>query len=117
MGRGRYRGPRCAHGARLAGLTTMSFIDWSDSEAMFGLLLEYVADEHSEASEPTRRAFLSRLTNQLQALLEACDVSTPGAVIGPLRAVHQSIPGEFLGDPVVEHLGACVEELERLHVA
>lgn len=94
----------------------MSFLDWSDSEAMFGLLVEYVADEQHEAGEPTRRAFLSRLTTELLAVQEACDVSTPGAVIGPLRAIHQSIPGEFLSDPVVEHLGACVEELERLHV-
>lgn len=81
---------------------------------MFGLLLEYVADECRETGEPTRRAFLLQLTTQLQALLETCDVSTPAAVIGPLRGIFQSIASEFRGDPVVEHLGACVEELERL---
>lgn len=83
---------------------------------MFGLLVEYVADEHNAAGEPARRAFLSRLMTELEALSETCDVSTAGAVIGPLGAIHRSIPGEFRGDPVVEHLGACVEELERLRV-
>ena len=95
----------------------MSFIDWSDSEAMFGLLLEYVADEHGEAGEPARRVFLSRLKEQLQALQETFDVSPLDVLIGSLRAIHRSIPNEFQSDPVVEHLGACVEELERIQTS
>ena len=92
----------------------MSFIDWSDSETMFGLLLEYVADERGEARDAARRVLLARLQEQLQAVQEIWDVSPSAEAIGALRAIHRSIPDEFQSDPVVEHLGACVGELERI---
>ena len=93
----------------------MSFIDWSDPEAMFGLLVEYVADEQCEATESTRRAFLSRLRQQLEELQEHFEALPPVEAIDALRAIRRSISGEFETDSVVEHLTACVEELERVH--
>ena len=92
----------------------MSFIDWSDPEGMFGLLVEYVADEHSEEEESTRRLFLSRLRNQLEELQESFEASPLVEAIDALRAIRSSISEEFETDSVVEHLSACVEELERV---
>ena len=93
----------------------MSFIDWSDPEGMFGLLVEYVADEQREAEEPTRRAFLSRLRGQLEDLQDSFEALPPIEAINALRAIRRSIGKEFETDSVVEHLSACVEELERVH--
>jgi DNA-binding FrmR family transcriptional regulator len=81
---------------------------------MFGLLLEYVADEHSEAGEAARRAFLRRLKTQLEAVQGTVDISSSAEVMGALRAIHRAVPDELQNDPVVEHLSACVEELERV---
>ena len=92
----------------------MSFIDWSDPEEMFGLLVDYVADEQGEAEDSTRRAFLSRLREQLEALQESLEALPPVEMIHALRAVGRSIGDGFETDPVVEHLSACVEELERV---
>jgi len=93
----------------------MSFIDWSDPEEMFGLLVEYIADEQSEAEESTRRAFLSRLKGQLEELQESFAALTPVEAMNSLRTIRRSISDEFETDVVVEHLTACVEELERIH--
>lgn len=93
----------------------MPFIDWSDPEAMFDLLVEYIADEHSEATDSTRRAFLLRLREQLAELQESFGALPPLEAIDALRAIRQSIDREFDTDAVVEHLSACVEELERVH--
>jgi hypothetical protein len=93
----------------------MSFIDWSDPGAMFGLLVEYVADELSEAEESTRRVFLSRLRRQLDELQVVFEALPPVEAIDALRAIRRSIDDEFEMDAVVEHLSACVEELERIH--
>ena len=92
----------------------MSFIDWSDPEEMFGLLVEYVADEQSEAEESTRRAFLSRLREQLEELQESFEALAQVEAINSLRTIRRSISEEFETDVVVEHLTACVEELERI---
>ena len=92
----------------------MSFINWSDPEGMFGLLVEYVADEHSEEEESTRRAFLSQLRNQLEELQESFEASPLVEAINGLHAIRRSIRREFETDSVVEHLSACVEELERV---
>jgi hypothetical protein len=91
----------------------MSFIDWSDSETMCGLLLEYVADECSEARDAARQRFLSDLRERLDVLREI-DNGSADDTIDVLRDIHRSIPHEFRSDPVVEHLGACVDELERI---
>jgi hypothetical protein len=93
----------------------MSFIDWSDPEEMFGLLVEYVADEQHRAEESARRAFLSRLRRQLEELQERFEARPPVEVLDALRAIRRSMEDEFESDPVVEHLSACVEELERIH--
>jgi len=34
----------------------MPFIDWSDPDEMFGLLVEFVADEKAEAEDEDRRS-------------------------------------------------------------
>jgi hypothetical protein len=93
----------------------MSFIDWSDPEAMFGLLVEYVADETCRAKEPMRRALLLRLREELEELLEHFQALPLVEAIDALRAIRRSIGDEFENDPVLEHLSACIEELERVH--
>jgi hypothetical protein len=93
----------------------MSFIDWSDPAEMFGLLVEYVTDEQIEAEESTRRAFLSRLREQLAELQESFETLSLVEAMNALRAIRRSIGDEFATDCVVEHLSACVEELERIH--
>ena len=92
----------------------MSFVDWSDPEELFGLLVEYMADERSEAEDPARRAFLSGLTKQLQDLQPVFETGSPIEAADALRAIQGSIGAEFEADPVIEHLSACVEELERI---
>ena len=83
----------------------MTFIDWSDSEEMIGLLIEYVADERSE-SDGERRKFLSNLLVDLQ-----CEQVN----VGRLRNIYESIDAEFKNDDVVIHLHDCIQELERLN--
>ena len=92
----------------------MSFIDWSDPEEMLGLLVDYVADEHGNAEESTRRAFLSRLREQLEELQESFEALPLAEVITALRTIRGSVSDEFETDLVVEHVSACVEELERV---
>ena len=92
----------------------MSLIDWSDPDEMFGLLIDYVADEEAQTDDGARHVFLARLRSQLESLMEQFVDMPLSKAIGSLRAIHQSINDEFEHDPVVEHLGACVEELERV---
>ena len=56
----------------------MSLIDWSDPEAWFDMLVEYVGDEELLAhGDPLRREFLSDLLSQLiSAQEEALEVTT-----------------------------------------
>ena len=93
----------------------MSLIDWSDPEEMFGLLLEFVLDERNqETQDVARRAFLSKLLVDLSAHLEEFGSLPNAERMRLLRDVQQSIDVEFAGDPVVEHLVACGNELERI---
>jgi hypothetical protein len=92
----------------------MAFIDWTDPEEMFGLLVEYVADEASETREATRRAFLLQLKQRLQTLQEDFENLPTVDVIHALRIIRRSTDDEFANDAVVEHLSACIEELERI---
>ena len=49
----------------------MTFIDWSDPEGMFGLLIEYVADERNESvGDSVRQKFLTQLLIDLTAANE-----------------------------------------------
>lgn len=92
----------------------MVYIDWSDSEDMFGLLVDYVYDARSDADNARRRSFHSGLIAHLEALQERFDAPPGAEVISRLREIESSIDEEFRQDPVVEHLRACADELERI---
>lgn len=93
----------------------MSFIDWSDPEEMLGLLSEYVADERDGSSDDlAREAFLADLAAALIQLTDRIDETTPEDLVDQLRAVHVSHAGEYGADPVLIHVEACIEELERI---
>jgi hypothetical protein len=92
----------------------MSFIDWSDAEGMFGLLIDYVADEQRASEDSARRKFLSRLQRRLEELRESFESMASVEALTALHAIRHSIGEEFESDAVVEHLSACIEELERL---
>lgn len=92
----------------------MAYVDWSDSEDMFGLLVDYMYDARSDADDARRRSFLSGLITHLEALQERFDALPAAAVVSRLREIESSIDEEFEQDPVVEHLKACADELERI---
>lgn len=95
----------------------MTFINWADSEEMLGLLAEYVADERSEAhGDPARAAFLAELSDALSELIEQYDDLPAGEMIGRLRTIHRDQDETFAADPVLVHVEACIEELERIGV-
>jgi hypothetical protein len=88
----------------------MTFIDWSDAEELFGLLIEYISDEKNEAfRDKERHRFLSRLLNDLT---EAADKSKNPK--HELMRIYESIDDEFKEDPAVVHVKDCIEELKRL---
>lgn len=92
----------------------MAYVDWSDSEDMFGLLIDYVHDARCDAEDPRRRRFLSRLIRELEALQERFEALPGAATVSRLREIENAIDEEFGQDPVVEHLRACADELERV---
>jgi hypothetical protein len=82
---------------------------------MLGLLSEYVADEQHEAyGDPARESFLADLSAGLTGLTDRLDAMSPEELIEGLRAIHRSQAEEFGGDPVLLHVEACIEELERI---
>src|SRR5438105_1890492 len=91
----------------------MSFIDWSDPEGVFDMLVEYVADEKNDAQgDPRREQFLGKLVSQLTAAqTETQDLPE---IMGKLKQIVDSMPAEFVSDSVMDHLTACLEELERI---
>jgi hypothetical protein len=89
------------------------FLDWSNPEEMFGLLIDYVADERSDTRDPARRAFLSKLHGDLSDLADRFEAMPPEERILRMRALHAERSAEA-GDPVLAHLSDCIEELERL---
>lgn len=92
----------------------MSFIDWSDPEEMFGLLVEYVVDEAAAShGDPDRARFLSQLSRELGSLA-GDDLGNADRIELPLREIIDSQPREFASDPVMAHLEACLEELHRI---
>ena len=96
----------------------MPFIDWSDSEEMFGLLVEFVEDERSEAhDDPKRRRFLAKLVAALTTLQDRFSTLSPDQGIESLEEIQRSVEEEFENDAVVEHLADCVEELKRIRGA
>jgi hypothetical protein len=93
----------------------MSFINWSDSHEMLGLLSEFVADErHDSAGDPARRHFLTGVLQELGELTARIDQTNDDDAIGTLRTILESVDDEFRGDSVLEHISACIEELERI---
>ena len=92
----------------------MSFIDWSDPEEMVGLLVEYVADEAVAERDPLRIRFLQELSTALTTLASSSPQWSARRTIGRLRRVHDSQASEFGADPVLVHLDACIQELERI---
>jgi hypothetical protein len=96
----------------------MTFINWSDPEEMLTLLTEYVSDELSQAAHDRGRTeFLTGLLDELLSLEEDFSALSPDASIAALRSIHEAQPGEFLSDPVLVHVEACIEELARIHAA
>jgi hypothetical protein len=91
------------------------FIDWSDPEERFGLLVEYVTDERADAEDSGRRRFLSELKVALEAVQERFGLLSPVERIDSLRSLRRAVDEDFERDPVVEHVDACIEELERVH--
>jgi hypothetical protein len=83
----------------------MTFLDWSDSEEMIGLLIEYVTDQRNE-SNGERQKFLSRLLKDLES--EQLNVVR-------LQNIYESIDPDFKTDDVVVHVHDCIEELKRLN--
>jgi hypothetical protein len=92
----------------------MAYIDWSDGDDMFGLLVDYFYDARSDAEDPKRRSFLSGLIRDLEALQERFDALPGVEAVSRLREIHDSVDEEFSEDPVIEHLAACADELERI---
>lgn len=93
----------------------MSYINWSDPEEMFGLLVEFVADEHNGVrGDSDRRRFLSGLLDDLRVLEARFPRLNGTEQLEALRTIHALIGDDSTDDPVVEHLQACVEELERI---
>ena len=91
----------------------MSFIDWSDPEAMLSLLVEYVEDERGECRDDARRRrLLDRLVAELSEL-ETRRVPDE-ARSDALREMAAAIDAQFDGDPVAQHLCDCADELERI---
>jgi hypothetical protein len=84
----------------------MTFIDWSDSEEMTGLLIEYVADARNAShGDPKRQKFLSDLLTDLQA--EKLNLVR-------LQKIYVSLDPDFKNDDVVVHVHDCIEELKQL---
>lgn len=95
----------------------MTFINWSDSEEMIALLTEYVADERSESrSDRPREGFLADLLRELTQLNEQSGAISTDRIIERLRAIRDSVDPEFSEDPILVHVDACIEELERIRM-
>jgi hypothetical protein len=89
----------------------MTFIDWSDSEGMLDLLVEFIRDEMSDSHGDTnRQQFLAQLLTKVSALNEVT-VANAGKM---LRAIQDSIDEEFKQDPVFSHITDLINELERI---
>jgi len=91
----------------------MSFIDWSDPEALFSLLVEYVEDERADSRDDARRRFLDKLVAQLSDLETRLHRLSDEERSNALREMAAAIDAEFEDDPVVRHLSDCADELER----
>lgn len=93
----------------------MSFINWSDSHEMIGMLTEFVFDErHDSTDDPARTHFLTGVLEELGELTARIDEMSDDESIARLRMIQVSANDEFRGDAALEHIQACIEELERI---
>jgi hypothetical protein len=89
----------------------MSFIDWSDTEGMIELFKEFIRDEWRDSSaDMERREFLDYLLAEVESMQNFGTVET----LQQLREIHESIRGEFRGDPASLHLADLIHELEGI---
>ena len=89
----------------------MTFIDWSDAEGMVELFQEFVRDEMNGCLTDTeRQGFLNQLLEDVGSMREAESLFA----MQRLRAIQESIPGEFSADPASSHLTDLIQELEGL---
>jgi hypothetical protein len=91
----------------------MPYLDLSDPEEIFGLLVDYVCEER-QGSGAARRRFLSSLLRQLLDLQDRFHVLSAAERVLAVRSISDSVNAEDRDDPVVSHLDACGEELERI---
>lgn len=98
-----------------ARIETVTFIDWSDAEGMFGLLVDFVADVRAECrGDPQRLRFVEDLLTTLRAVeAELARIPTEAA-LQRLKDLQESADAEFSGDPVMVHLNDLIDELERI---
>ena len=93
----------------------MTFIDWSDPEEMLGLLAEYVADARIDSrTASARAASLENLLNDLAPRTRSVGDLSPDDALDRLRRIHAAHAEDLSGDPVLLHVEACIEELERI---
>lgn len=93
----------------------MTFIDWTDTEGMFALLVDVVATERAEVNrDPERLWFLEDLLVRLQVLEADFPSLNDTVAIERLKNLRESLESEFDNDPAVVHLEDCIEELERV---
>ncbi len=93
----------------------MTFIDWSDSEGIVALLIEFVADERNEClRDAKRQQFLADLLVDLRAFEQQFATVSGTNAINELRTIYNSIDPEFRSDPAMVHFKDCIEELERV---
>ena len=92
----------------------MTFINWADPHEMLGLLSDYVADERLEAAEdPSRARFLTGVLDALGGFTEETSEADLAAMLG---SILEGTDREFRHDPVLVHLEACIEELDRIRL-
>jgi hypothetical protein len=87
----------------------MSFIDWSDSEGMFDLLIEFIRDEMNYG-DAQRQEFLAHLLTTLSTINDA----TVEDVFKKLEVIQDSVDEEFMTDPAFLHINDFINELERI---
>ena len=76
---------------------------------------EFVADERQESTDdPARMHFLTGVLEELGKLTDQTDETDEDESIARCRLILESANGEFRDDPVVEHIQACIEELQGI---